>query len=131
MTDQAIIKSKDQRWAQPFEPPSAILTLSSASHFYRGHHNPCFPHVKSQFTRDFNLSHALLTLTELTFVDCDDYEIIRQGYNAQHGRFYLCFRCKRSHHVFNKQTANNSNSHILFTVSIAWGSTSDYYSLSI
>lgn len=31
----------------------------------------------------------LLTLTELTFVDCDDYEIVRQGYNARHGHFYL------------------------------------------
>lgn len=59
MTDQTIIKSTDQRWAHPFEPPSAILTLSSANRFNRGHHNPCFPQVKSQFTRDFNLSHAL------------------------------------------------------------------------
>ena len=48
-------------------------------------------HSKSQFTRDFNLTKVLfliLHLTELTFQDSSDYEIVRE-FNYRHGEFYL------------------------------------------
>ena len=38
------------------------------------HHCEMYKHTKSQFTRDFNLSKALLHLTDLTFQDSLDYE---------------------------------------------------------
>ena len=48
-----------------------------------------YKQTKSQFTRDFNLSKALLHLTDLTFQDSLDYEIVKQGFNFRHGEFYL------------------------------------------
>ena len=50
-----------------------------------------YKHTKSQFTRDFNLSKALLHLTDLTFQDSLDYEIVKQGFNFRHGEFYLYY----------------------------------------
>ena len=45
---------------------------------------PMDTHSKSQFTRDFNLTKVLfliLHLTELTFQDSSDYEIVKEGFN--------------------------------------------------
>ena len=55
------------------------------------HHCEMYKHTKSQFTRDFNLSKALLHLTDLTFQDSLDYEIVKQGFNFRHGEFYLYY----------------------------------------
>ena len=44
---------------------------------------------KSQFTWDFNSTKALLHLTDLTFQDSLDYEIVKQGFNYCQGEFYL------------------------------------------
>ena len=51
-----------------------------------------YTHSKSQFTRDFNLTKVfflILRLTELTFQDSSDYEIVKEGFNYRHGEFYL------------------------------------------
>ena len=48
-----------------------------------------YTHSESQFTRHFNLTKALLQLTELTFQDSSDYEIVKEGFNYRHGEFYL------------------------------------------
>ena len=39
-----------------------------------------YTHSKSQFTRDFNLTKALLHLTELTFQDSSDYKIVKDEF---------------------------------------------------
>ena len=44
---------------------------------------------KSQFTLVFNLTKALFHLTDLTFQDSLDYEIVKEGFNYHHGEFYL------------------------------------------
>ena len=82
MAKEAILETSTVFYAVPAETESAILTLWSAM----------YTHFKSQFTRDFNLTKMfflILHLTELTFQDSSDYEIVKEGFNYRHGEFYL------------------------------------------
>ena len=76
-------------YAVPTETESAIQTLWNTNHINKYHHCKMYTHSKSQFTRDFNLTKALLHLTELTFQDNSDYKIVKEGFNYHHGEFYL------------------------------------------
>ena len=76
-------------YSVPAETESTIQTLWSANHINKYHHCEMYTHSKSQFTRDFNLTKALLHLTELTFQDSSHYEIVKEGFNYRHGEFYL------------------------------------------
>ena len=89
MAKEAILETSTDFYAVPAETESAILTLWSANHINKYHHCEMYTHSKSQFTRDFNLTKALLDLTELTFQDSSDYEIVKEGFNYRHGEFYL------------------------------------------
>ena len=89
MAKEAILETSTVFYAVPAETESAILTLWSANHINKYHHCEMYTHSKSQFTRDFNLTKALLHLTELTFQDSSDYEIVKEGFNYRHGEFYL------------------------------------------
>ena len=72
MAKEAILETSTDFYAVPAETESAILTLWSANHINKYHHCEMYTHSKSQFTRDFNLTKALLHLTELTFQDSSD-----------------------------------------------------------
>ena len=89
MAKEAILETSSDFYALPAETESAILTLWSANHINKYHHCEMYTHSKSQFTRDFNLTKALLHLTELTFQDSSDYKIVKEGFNYRHGEFYL------------------------------------------
>jgi len=43
----------------------------------------------SKFMRFFNLTSTLAFLTRKTFVACDDYEILEEGYKAGHYYYYM------------------------------------------
>ena len=50
---------------------------------------PMYRRTMSQFTRDFNLTHALVYLTDIIFEDSDQYEIVKEGFSNWHGLTYL------------------------------------------
>ena len=89
MAKEAILETSTDFYAVPAETESAILSLWSANHINKYHHCEMYTQSKPQFTRDFNLTKALLHLTVLTFQDSLDYEIVKEGFNYRHGEFYL------------------------------------------
>ena len=89
MAKEAIIQTITDFHAVPAETESAFLSLWSANHINKYHHCEMYKQTKSQFTRNFNLTKVLLHLTDLTFQDSLDYEIVKQGFNFPHGKFFL------------------------------------------
>ena len=89
MAKEAILETITDFYVVSAETESTILSPWSANHINKYYHCEVYTQSKSQFTRDFNLTKALLHLTDLTFQDSLDYEIVKQGFNYRHGEFYL------------------------------------------
>ena len=84
MAKEAILETITDFHTVTPETESTFLSLWSANHINKYHHCEMYKQTKSQFTRDFNLSKALLHLTDLTFQDSLDYEIVKSGFNFCH-----------------------------------------------
>ena len=89
MAKEAILETSTDFYAVPAETESAILSLWRANHINKYDHCEMYTQSKSQFSWDFNSTKALLHLTDLTFQDSLDYEIVKQGFNYRQGEFYL------------------------------------------
>ena len=89
MAKEAILETSTDFYAVPAETESAISSLLRANHINKYDHCEMYTQSKSQFTWDFNSTKALLHLTDLTFQDSLDYEIVKEGFNYRHGEFYL------------------------------------------
>ena len=85
----AIVDTTTDYLAVPVETDSVYLSIDRAEHINRFHHCEMYRRTKSQFTRDFNLTHALVYLTDLTFQDSDQYEIVEEGFSYWHGSTYM------------------------------------------
>ena len=89
MAKEAILETSTDFYAVPAKTESAILSLWRANHINKYDHCKMYTQSKSQFTWDFNSTKALLHLTDLTFQDSLDYEIVKQGFSYRQGEFYL------------------------------------------
>lgn len=89
MAKEAILETTTDFCAVPAETESAFLSFWSANHINKYHHCEMYRKTKSQFTRDSSLTKALLHLTDLTFQDSLDYEIVKHGFNFRHGEYFL------------------------------------------
>ena len=89
MAKEAILETSTHFYAVSAETESAILSLWRANHINKYDHCEMHTQSTSQFTWDFNSTKELLHLTDLTFQDSLDYEIVKEGFNYHHGEFYL------------------------------------------
>ena len=89
MAKEAILETSTDFYAVPAETESAISSLLRANHINKYDHCDMYTQSKSQFTWDFNSTKALLHVTDLTFQNSLDYEIVKEGFSYRHGEFYL------------------------------------------
>ena len=75
--------------AVAFENDYVMLSQEHAEHINERHVALDKEPRASKFMRFFNLTSTLALLMRKTFVTCDDYEIIEEGYKAGHCYYYM------------------------------------------